>query len=77
MSEEFHLLDWMSEGAKGIAGIVRGSRPRVLPETFREHLRASRKEFLLAFRSLFDTAIEGADKPSRPKAHKATKIKVE
>jgi hypothetical protein len=74
MSEEFHLLDWMSEGVRGIAGIVRGSRPRVLPETFREHLRASRKEFLLAFRSLFDAAIEGVDKP---KVHKATKIKVE
>lgn len=77
MSEEFHLFDWMSEGARGIVGMVRGARPRLLSEHFREHMRASRKEFLMAFRSLFDAAIEGVDKPAHPTQHKTTKIKVE
>jgi hypothetical protein len=77
MSEEFHLVDWLSEGAKGIAGMVRGSRPRLLPEAFREHMKASRKEFLTAFRSLFDSAIEAVDKPRSSTPRKVTKIKVE
>jgi hypothetical protein len=77
VSEEFHLFEWLSEGAKGIGGTVRGSRPTLLPESFRQHMRASRKEFLMAFRSLFDSAIEAVDKPRSSARHKATKIKVE
>jgi hypothetical protein len=39
-------------------------------------MKSSRKEFLLAFRSLFDQAIERVDKPKTHR-HKGTTIKPE
>lgn len=77
MSEEFNLGQWVSDGINGIRDSVRLPGKGLLPEGFHEHLKASRKEFLLAFRSLFDAAIEGVDKPKAPARRKATKIKVE
>jgi len=76
MSEEFSLRNWVSEGAKGIKGMVHLPRGGLLPEEFHDHMKASRKELLLAFRSLFDAAIEGVDKKGTAR-RKATKIKVE
>ncbi len=77
MSEEFSLGSWVSEGVQGVRGSVHFPRGRLVPERFREHMKASRKEFLLAFRSLFDVAIENMDKPKTSPRRKATKIKVE
>jgi len=72
--KEFVFEDWMSEGVKGIRSRLRRRRG-LLPEEFHNHVRAARKETLLAVRSLLDAAIESAEKP-KPKK-KATKIKVE
>jgi hypothetical protein len=47
---------------------------RVLPEEFREHMQAPRRERLLAIRSLLDAAIERAEKKAK---RKATEIEVE
>ncbi len=69
--KEFVLEDWLSEGIKGFRTACRKS---FLPEEFRSHVRASRKEMLLAMRSLIDAAIEHLEE--QPKK-KATKIKVE
>lgn len=60
-------------------GRVKGARKKIgqmLPAAFRSHLKASIREGLLAFESLFDEAVkalekEGGKKPSR-KARKIT-----
>ncbi len=77
MSEEFSLGRWVSEGIQGARNSLRFPGKGLLPEDFTSHIKASRKEFLLAFRSLFDTAIENMDKPRESARPKATKIKVE
>lgn len=76
MSEEFSFRNWLSEGVQGARQSLRAPRVHLLPEDFHHHMRSSRKELLLAFRSLFDTAIEHIDKP-KPTRKQATKIKVE
>ena len=76
MSEEFSFRDWVSQGIEGMRGKVHLPEHRILPEGFRGHMKTSRKEFLLAFRSLFDQAIERVDKP-RGSRHKTTSIKSE
>ena len=75
MSEEFNLGGWFADGIKGVRSTLHIPRVNVIPEEFHSHMKQSRKEFLLAFRSLFDAAIDSADKPKGPR--KATKIKVE
>jgi hypothetical protein len=77
MSEEFRFGEWLSEGLSGVRQSLRLPHKRLLPEAFCEHMRSSRKEVLLAFRSLFDTAIEHLDKPPKSMPKQATKIKVE
>lgn len=74
-AEGFVFEDWLAEGIKACkAGFRKGRGREFLPEEFRAHLRASRKEMLLAVRSLIDAAIERTEE--KPKK-KATKIKVE
>ena len=78
MSEEFRVTSWLAEGGKGIRSKLH--MPNVgciAPEEFRKHMKASRKEFLMAFRSLFDTVIDGMEKPKQNIRTQATKIKVE
>jgi len=73
MSEEFSIRDWAKQGAQGLRSKVRIPQTQILPDAFKAHMRASRKEFLSAFRSLFDAAIDRVDKPRG----QVTKIKVE
>lgn len=54
--------------------VIRLRRPKILPEEVRSHLRAARKEGLLAFRSLIDAVITRLEK-AEPK--EKTKIEVE
>lgn len=77
MSEEFKLGQWVSEGVQGVKNSIKLPQGKLLPESFFAHMRASRKEFLMAFRSLFDDAIENMDKPKPAAPRKTTKIKVE
>jgi hypothetical protein len=77
MSEEFSFADWLAEGIKGARKSITFPGGKCMPEEFRQHMKASRKEFLLAFRSLFDTAIDKMDRPQKPIRSTATKIKVE
>ncbi len=39
---------------------------RLLPEDTQEHLKAARKEMLLAFRSCLDSALDVLDRPRNP-----------
>jgi len=74
-AKEFVFEDWLAEGMRAFkTGFRRGWGKEFLPEEFRAHLRASRKEMFLAMRSLIDAAIERAEE--KPKK-KTTKIKVE
>ena len=76
MSEDFSFRDWVTEGIEGMRSKAHLPERRILPEGFREHMKSSRKEFLLAFRSLFDQAIERVDKPKTHR-HKGMTIKPE
>jgi hypothetical protein len=72
---EFDFEDWLAEGIKGFRATCKELRP-FLPEEFRQHTKAARREMLLAARSLLDVAIECTEeKPELKK--KTTKIKVE
>ena len=51
---------------------------RLLPEATQEHLKAANKEFLLAFKSCLDSAINLIDRPGKPEAtSRRTYIRVE
>ncbi|MCD6289883.1 MAG: hypothetical protein J7M34_05210 [Anaerolineae bacterium] len=54
---EFDLKNWLSEGIRGVRQEMK-VRPRLMPEEFCEHVRASQREALLAVRSLLDEVIE-------------------
>ena len=74
-AKEFVFEDWLAEGIKACrAGFRKSAGKECLPEEFQAHLRASRKEMLLAMRSLIDASIERTEE--KPKK-KTTKIKVE
>lgn len=70
---EFVFEDWLADGVKGFREGYKKLSPH-LPEEFRQHTQAARREMLLAMRSLLDTAIACTEE--KPKK-KATKIKVE
>ena len=67
--KDFVFEDWVRDGIRGI----RRSRSVFFPEDFRKHMRTARKEVLLAYRSLLDTAIEKTEEAPK----KRTSIKVE
>ena len=48
---EFVFEDWLAEGVKGMRAKSRAKRKKIIPEAFCTHIRASRKELLLALRS--------------------------
>jgi hypothetical protein len=67
--EEFDFEEWLD---KGMRGLRRKMRHKIVPEGFKTHMRAARKEMLLAWRSLLDDAIARLEEePQRTK--KATK----
>jgi hypothetical protein len=74
--EEFDLEDWLDEGMQGLRRTLKGKRPQILPEQFKKHTRAARKEMLLAVRSLLDTAIEELEGESQaPEKAANTEVK--
>jgi hypothetical protein len=88
MSEDFSVTGWAKEGADGMATKVKESAEgmrekvkvpevKILPDAFHDHMKASRKEFLMAFRSLFDAAIDRFDQPKATTKSRTTKIKAE
>jgi len=64
----FVFEDWVRDGIRGLR-----HSSTCLPEDFRKHMRTARKEVLLAYRSLLDTAIEKTEEAPK----KRTSIKVE
>jgi hypothetical protein len=75
-AEEFNLEDWLEEGIQGLRRTLKGKRPQIFPDQFKQHTRAARKEMLMAVRSLLDQAVEEIEEEGdAPK--KAKKIDVE
>lgn len=73
-SREFSFSKWLAEGLE--AAMPRRWESRLVPAEARKHLRAAKREMLLAARSLLDKAIDHLEQePAAPK--KTTKIKVE
>jgi hypothetical protein len=77
-AKEFDFEDWLAEGIKGFRTTCKELRP-FLPEEFRQHTTAARREMLLAMRSLLDAAIERSEKEEKEGnlKKKATKIEVQ
>ena len=73
-TEEFDLEEWLDKGMRGLRRSLKGKRPQLFPEQFKQHTRAARKEMLLAVRSLLDRAIEELEK--QPETPKKAKIEV-
>jgi hypothetical protein len=63
--KEFDLETWLREGNRGLRHILK-CKPPVMPEEFKSHTRAARKEMLLALRSLLDTAIGEMEETAAP-----------
>ena len=72
MSEEFNFRDWASQGVKGARSKVHLPKPHILPQEFRDHMKSSRKEFLLAFRSLVDQALQHMDESKGARSRGST-----
>jgi hypothetical protein len=47
---------------------------RLMPEEFRRHRRAARRERLLSWRSLLDSAVERMDEPAAARASAGTQL---
>jgi hypothetical protein len=63
--KEFDLETWLREGTQGLRHILK-CKPPAVPEEFKSHTRAARKEMLLALRSLLDTAIQRVEETAAP-----------
>jgi hypothetical protein len=64
--EEFVFEEWLRDGVKGMrdkfeSQMTGKGRRRFDASEFRTHMRNARKEQLLAFRSLLDSAIDWLD----------------
>ena len=70
-----------SKGEGAMAGErIEELRARVrglFPPEFKSHMVASRKEFLLAMRSLLDARIESLERAEKAASKRATKVTVE
>lgn len=67
--KEFDLEAWLREGIRGLRSSLK-CRPPALPEDFKMHTRAARREMLLAVRSLLDSAIRELEETPEPAAKK-------
>ncbi len=80
-AEEEKELSWEDHLAAAIKGFRKEMKETgmgILPEEFKTHRRAAKREMLLAFRSLLDARIEKMDTTEKNKTTgKATKIQVE
>jgi len=69
MEEKGPQLEWVGHLGKAIESFV-GDMKGILPADTYNHLRASRREMLLAIRSVIDREIERTAKEEPPRANK-------
>jgi hypothetical protein len=70
-------IEWEYHPEEGLVLRIRPMFRKLVSDEARAHVRASRKEMLLALRSLLDTAIQQMDKKGKAPGKGGTKIKVE
>ena len=76
--EKQHAQEWegqLAAGLKGLRAEIRGRLKHFPSQEFHTHMRAARRETLLAIRSLLDQAIEQTKAP--PEEPKASRIVIE
>ncbi len=67
--------DQLAAGLKGMRAEARSKMKEFPSKEFQTHMRAARREMLLAFRSLLDKAIEKMEEP--PEEPKASRIVID
>ncbi|GEM_PF-3230645 len=67
------LVSWLRENRPDKVACKVGS---ILPRDFRQHMKAARREQLLALRSLLDTAIARTETEEKPQ-RRATKVEID
>ncbi len=76
--KELTWEDHLAAAIKSFRKEVKEWRTEMLPEDFKLHRRAARREMLLAWRSLIDARISKLDEEEKEKAApQVTRIKVE
>jgi hypothetical protein len=70
-------IEWEYNPDDGLVLHVRPMFRQLLSEQTRGHVRASRKEMLLALRSLIDVAVDKMEEKEKASGKGRTKIKVE
>ncbi len=76
--KEMTWEDHLAAAIKSFRKEMKEWRTEMLPEDFKLHRRAARREMLLAWRSLIDARISKLDEEEKDKAaRQATRIKVE
>ena len=62
-------MEWVGHLGKAVESLLKDLKG-IMPEDTYNHLRASRKEMLLAIRSVLDREIERAEGEKKPAAHR-------
>ena len=62
-------MEWVGHLSRAVEAFMKDIRG-VLPDETYDHLKNSKKELLLAFRSVLDREIEKAEKEGRKQAHR-------
>jgi hypothetical protein len=70
-------IEWEYHPQEGLTLHIKPVFRRLVLGEAGAHVRASRKEMLLAFRSLIDAAVKQMDEKEKAPAKRRTKIKVE
>jgi hypothetical protein len=70
-------IEWEHRPGEGVILRFKPAPGKILPDEARGHVRAARKEMLLALRSLVDAAIVREEKAEKKVEKRRTKIEVE
>jgi hypothetical protein len=70
-------IEWEYHPEEGLTLHIRPIFRKLVLGEARTHVRASRKEMLMAFRSLIDAAIQRMEEKEKAPEKRRTKIKVE
>lgn len=70
-------IEWEYDTEEGLTLHIRPKFRKLVLGEARSHVRASRKEMLLAFRSLIDAAVKKMDEKEKAPEKRRTKIKIE
>ena len=70
-------IEWEHRPGEGLVLRLKPPLDKIVPDETRGHIRAARKEMLLALRSLVDAAIVREEEAGKKTEKRRTKIEVE